>query len=141
MHLLPDEPLRRDFRECIYGCELCQDACPFNKGMRREDEDFPGLAELAEALSPEAILEMDEAFYRERVQPKLFYIGPDDLWKWKVDVLNYMGNNYHAGYAPLIEAARSAPDARIAAMARLVAEESCAQAKLAEAAQPRCLRT
>ncbi|HAK73642.1 MAG TPA: Fe-S oxidoreductase, partial [Sporomusaceae bacterium] len=55
---LPQESLRKTFGNCIYGCDICQDVCPMNKGKWQEEENFPGLAELSPALTPENILQM-----------------------------------------------------------------------------------
>lgn len=40
-------------------------------------------------LTPESILSMDEEFYKENTQPKFFYLSPDELWKWRVNALNF----------------------------------------------------
>lgn len=37
-------------------------------------------------------------FCKENIQPKFFYLNPDELWKWKVNVLNFMHNNYEENY-------------------------------------------
>jgi epoxyqueuosine reductase len=102
---LPKEPLSKMFGQCIYGCDICQDVCPMNKGKLAEAEDFPGVAELAPHLTPESILGMDDNYYRQHIQPKFFYLSPDDLWKWKINALNYMSNNYQDSYKPYILAA------------------------------------
>ena len=118
---LPQEPLREKFGPWIYGCDICQNACPINKGGWEEIEEFPGLSELAPALTPENILEMGEAFYREKIQPKFFYLSPDELWKWKVNALNFMHNNYQEKYKPYILAACESENERIRELAQLIA--------------------
>lgn len=117
---LPQEPLSKEFGNCIYGCDLCQEACPMNKGKWAEDCEFPGLSELSPELTPENILTMEEDFYRERIQPKFFYLSPDDLWKWKVNVLNFMGNNYQEKYKPYILAACENENEKIREMAQAI---------------------
>lgn len=99
---MPQEPLSKNFGECIYGCDICQDVCPMNKGKWQETENFPGLSSLAEQLTPEKILDMEESYYRQKVQSKFFYLTSDELWKWKVNVLNFMRNNYKESYKPYI---------------------------------------
>ncbi|HBE76536.1 MAG TPA: Fe-S oxidoreductase [Firmicutes bacterium] len=120
---LPNEPLRKRFGDWIYGCDICQDVCPMNKGKWQEVAEFPGLAELAATLTPENILNMDEDFYREKIQPKFFYLSPDELWKWKVDVLCFMRNHYTESYKPYIINACKNQNEKIREMASLVYHE------------------
>jgi epoxyqueuosine reductase len=120
---LPNEPLSKKFGQCIYGCDACQDVCPMNKGKWQEAEEFPGLAELSDALTPEKILDMEESFYREKVQPKFFYLSPDELWKWKADVLCFMRNNYKDSYKPYIMKACQNENEKVREMAYSICSE------------------
>lgn len=120
---LPQEPLRKSFGQCIYGCDICQDVCPMNKDKWQEVEEFPGLSELALSLTPENIMDMEESFYREKVQPKFFYLSPDELWKWKIDVLCFMGNNYKDSYKPYIMRACKNENEKIREMAYSICRE------------------
>jgi len=122
---LPQKPLRKNFEDCIYGCDICQDACPMNRGKWRGKEEFPNLSGLAPELTPENILNMTEDFYVEKVQPKFFYLSPEELWKWKVDVLNYMRNNYVESYKTLIIKACNNKNEKIREMAKLICNELC----------------
>lgn len=117
---LPNEPLAKSFGACIYGCDICQDVCPMNRKKLGNVKEFPALRELAPFLSPEKIMEMDEAFYRQKVQPKFFYVGADDLWKWKVNVLCFLQNNYVESYAPYILKACQSENEKIQTMAKSV---------------------
>lgn len=120
---LPHESLAERFGDCIYGCDICQDVCPMNHKKRTEETDFPGLAELAPALSAENILRMDEAFYRRNVQPKFFYLSPDELWKWQVNALNYMQNRYQERFRSSILKACASPYEKVREMALSVCEK------------------
>lgn len=114
---LPKEPLAENFGEWIYGCDICQDACPMNHGKWEGGKEFPGLSGLSDFLTAENILRMDEKFYREKVQPKFFYLTPDELWKWQVNALNFMDNQYEEHYRPLILEARDSHYLKVREMA------------------------
>ncbi|AET67499.1 putative Fe-S protein [Desulfosporosinus orientis DSM 765] len=120
---LPEEPLRSKFGNCIYGCDICQEVCPMNKGKWEESEEFPGLSQLAPFLTPEKIMEMDDEFYKDFVQPKFFYLKPDELWKWKVDTLCFMHNQYQEAYEPYILEACHSPHEKIREMAKSICQE------------------
>lgn len=120
---LPKEPLSKQFGQCIYGCDICQEVCPMNKGKWEENEEFPGLSDLAPFLTPEKIMEMDDAFYKRHIQPKFFYLKPDELWKWKVDVLCFMHNQYREEYKPYILAACHDSHEKIREMAKSISKE------------------
>lgn len=105
----------------IFGCDVCQDVCPFNKKKDWDSgEDFPGLEELAGMLSYERILSMDEGTMRGLLSQKFWYIEPDGVWKWKCNVLNAMRNGYDEKYLPHIERAMDDPREEVRDMAKWV---------------------
>jgi epoxyqueuosine reductase len=114
---LTQEPLANNFGEWVYGCDVCQDVCPMNHGKWIGNEEFPGIAELAPSLTVEAIMKMDEEYYRREVQPKFFYLTPDDLWKWQVNALNYIRNHYEEKYDQVIQDALKSPFPRVRELA------------------------
>jgi epoxyqueuosine reductase len=120
---LPNEPLRKAFDCCLYGCDICQDVCPMNKGKWDQKIDFPGVSELASYLTPENIMKMDEDFYKQNIQPKFFYVNSEELWKWKVNVLCFMSNNYQETYKPYITAACTDKNEKIRELAQLIYNE------------------
>jgi epoxyqueuosine reductase QueG len=120
---LRDHPMRKELGGCIYGCDICQQVCPQNRGKWHEEKEFPGVAELEQVLEPESILAMSEDLYKEKVQPKFFYLSPDELWKWQVDALNCMANSDSGKYAAEILNARTHPHEKVRSYAQALTEE------------------
>jgi len=89
----------------LYGCDVCQDACPFNRGQWKGTVDFPGLEDTVRDAMPERILAMGLPEIRERLAWKFFYIKDDNLHRWKVNALNVIANT---GRVDLISAVRGA---------------------------------
>lgn len=108
----------------IFGCDGCQDACPFNRKAWSGTEDFPGLAELAPQLSYERILAMDDDAIRALLADKFWYIKAEDAWKWKCNILNAMRNTYDEKYRPHIERALCDARAEVREMAGWVLEST-----------------
>jgi epoxyqueuosine reductase len=75
-------PLRDRMGGWIYGCDICQEVCPLNRGKWQEREAAPWLEEVAHLLTPEALAGMDEETYRNVVHPLFWYIAPDNLARW-----------------------------------------------------------
>lgn len=117
---LPQEPMAENFGEWIYGCDVYQDVCPMNHKKWAAQEAFPGLTELAPSLTAEALLNMGEDFYRDKVQPKFFYLTADELWKWKVNALNFIKNHYQEQYRQLVLDALESPYPKVREMAESI---------------------
>jgi len=66
----------------IYGCDVCQQVCPLNKGKWEPLNDAPWLNEVAPRLTPQALSTMDDATYRSIVHPRFWYIPVDGLARW-----------------------------------------------------------
>lgn len=116
-----DEPLREDLGEWIYGCDVCQDACPFNKGKWIEGTDFPDLKEFGEKVSLTKIVNMSYEDLKVSIQSKLWYIPADDgLWKFKVNALNSMLNNWKNEYKDVVDKATADSNEHVREMAEFV---------------------
>lgn len=106
----------------VFGCDACQDVCPFNANQWEPREDFPGLQALAEHISLEKILAMDEGFLQKVMAKKFWYIPPNEAYRWKINALNAMFHNYHEGYLPFIDRARGDRDAPVRQRAERIRE-------------------
>ncbi len=120
---LPHEKLNAPMGGWIYGCDACQDVCPMNKHRWNATESFPALAELSQHISLEKILEMDYPFLEEVLQLKFWYIEREDVWKWKVNAINAMVNNYKEHYKKSIDAACNDKNLKVREMAEWAIEE------------------
>lgn len=117
------EPLRSKFGKWIYGCDACQDACPYNKNAWKNEEKFPGLEELSRHLTYEKIILSDYDWLETVLQQKLWYIPKGKTWRYKTNTLNAMLNNYKGEYLPIIEAACHDEYAEVRDMAKWVLEK------------------
>lgn len=115
---LPDETTRAQMGKWLYGCDVCQDVCPANKGKYTEQEDFPLLSEFEPYMELEQLLKMDENTYRNIVNPRFWYMGEDKLWLWKCNALRSMINSGEEKYHALIKECLTHEDTRVRAMAQ-----------------------
>nr|WP_315022683.1 epoxyqueuosine reductase [uncultured Aminipila sp.] len=120
---LPHEALSKQFNGCIYGCDICQNVCPMNKEKWDGTDEFPGLSELTAFLTPQNILKLSEEQYRKKIQPKFFYLSPEELWKWKVNALCFMRNSAPGFYKTDIQNTCFDNHPKVREMAQNICEE------------------
>jgi epoxyqueuosine reductase len=90
--VIEDEGINEALGPWLYGCDACQDVCPFNKGKWREEDEFPELTEIAEEVLPERLLSMEISEIKRLISPKFFYIKDENLYKWKINAINVIVN-------------------------------------------------
>jgi epoxyqueuosine reductase len=83
----------------------------------------PGLSELAEELSLEKVATADYSWLRRNLTGRFWYIGENELWKWKVNALNAMLNHYRDAYAPFLERAMGDEHLKVREMAAFARHE------------------
>jgi epoxyqueuosine reductase len=114
---LPNEKFNAQMGGWIFGCDVCQDVCPMNKNLWNVTEEFPGLLKLSEHISLEKILKMDYTFLEQVMQPKFWYIGKENVWRWKSNAINAMMNEYKEQYREYIYDACNDSNAKVREMA------------------------
>jgi len=115
-----DEATRSQMGRWVYGCDVCQDVCPANKGKLGENNDFPLLSQFEEYLQPENLLTMDEETFANIVHPRFWYGGnaKETLWRWKSNTLRSMVNSGKAEYHRLVKDCLDHKDERLRELAR-----------------------
>lgn len=110
--------LRAPMGMSVYGCDRCQLVCPRNAPWLAQDlPPNPRVADKAPDFDLTRLLRMDAAYFQERIWPHMFYMGADDLWRWRMNAARAMGNSLDPGYVdPLARAFADELDERVRAM-------------------------
>lgn len=111
---IPHE-IREKMGSWIYGCDLCQDACPRNQ-KRLQQKLVPDafLIEMAPKLAPTVLLNMDDRYYHQTVQPVLYGY----MWEKKFMQRNAaiaLGNSKDETSVSLLDKAMSDPQEMVRA--------------------------
>jgi epoxyqueuosine reductase len=72
---------------------------------------------MAVKFSPERILSMDKEYFSAYIWPRMFYMSPSDMWRWKMNAARAMGNSLDPVYVPdLVHALKNNDDERVRCM-------------------------
>jgi epoxyqueuosine reductase len=89
-HAIP-EPYRDELGDRVYGCDICQDVCPWNRGIEKRRAGDPVPADAEPTVSLVDWLEADDADLRLRYQ-RLF-VPRNDPRFLRRNALVALGNN------------------------------------------------
>jgi epoxyqueuosine reductase len=110
--------LREPMGVYVYGCDCCQNVCPRNAAWLAQDlNPNDRVAEMACHFELQQLLHMDMDYFQNHIWPHMFYMGAEDIWRWKMNVARAMGNSLDKNYIPdLISAFRESSDERVRSM-------------------------
>jgi epoxyqueuosine reductase len=105
-------PIPEEYREplgdSVYGCDICQDVCPWNRGVEKRRADTPARPGTEPHVSLVEWLEADGAELRERYDR--LYVPRNDPRYLRRNALVALGNAGSAEHRPLLERYAADPD-------------------------------
>lgn len=83
----------------IYGCDVCQEICPLNRGKWECIEKAVWQDEIRPHLTAKALAEMDPDTYLKLIHPRFRYIPEDDLARWHANAARSLQHASRPGKA------------------------------------------
>jgi epoxyqueuosine reductase len=120
------EPYRTDVGAMVYGCDICQDVCPWNRGVERRRAELPLAADAEPVVSLLEWLEADDDELIRRYR-RLFVPRNDPRWLRR-NALAALGNTGVPEHAPAVERFLDGPDEMLQDMAAWALERIATRA-------------
>jgi epoxyqueuosine reductase len=93
--------LREPMGTWVYGCDHCQNVCPRNRPWLQADlAPNTKVESMVDDFELSKLLNMDKAYFLSKIWPHMFYMSPDDIWRWKMNVARSMGNSLDSKWVP-----------------------------------------
>ncbi|MBD0291866.1 MAG: tRNA epoxyqueuosine(34) reductase QueG [Thermoleophilia bacterium] len=96
------ETYREELGTQVYGCDICQDVCPWNRGVEKRRADAPLPEDAEPSVSLVEWLEARDEELRERYD-RLYFPGNDPRYLRR-NALVAAGNSGDSALVPLVEA-------------------------------------
>jgi epoxyqueuosine reductase len=104
---IPDEH-REALGDRVYGCDICQEVCPWNRGVEKRRAGEPPRQDAEPVVSLVDWLTADDDELRSRYER--LYVPRRDPRHLRRNALVALGNTGEAGFAPLLESYAAADD-------------------------------